>query len=394
MIPRFKPALGLNEILAALSTPRKNDIVKFEQDFADLMGQAHALAFPYGRTGLILLLEALGLKNKEIICPAYTCVVVPHAITFSKNRPVFIDCAPGEFNMDLDKAETVINENTGAIIATSIFGYPVDLDRLDKIKKRYPHIFIIQDCAHSFAAEWKGRPVQREGIAAIFGLNISKLLTSIFGGMITTDDSDLYKKLKQIRDQRLKKPTRKKSLKRILYLFAVYPAFWEPVYGVINKLERSGLLNKVAKYYDEAVIDMPEDYLEGMTRIEARVGKCNIARYENIIRNRCKLTDSYLQKLKTLDLAVKLPPRVEGATYSHFVVQVDSRQKWLQWGIKHGIQFGWIIEYNIPEMTPYINCNAKNHLNASYYSKKTINIPLFIKVRDRYICKKIIGNIS
>lgn len=389
MIPRLKPTLGLSELIAAFTKPHKEDVNNFEKDFASLMGQRFALAFPYGRTGLIFLLEALGLKGKEIICPAYTCVVVPHAITYSKNKPVFIDSAKDEFNMDLDKAEAAINENTGAIIATSIFGYPVDLDRLDKIKKKYPNILIIQDCAHSYAAEWKGRPVQREGSAAIFGLNISKLLTSIFGGMVTTDDEKLYEKLKQIRDQKIKKPTLKKSFKRILYLLSVYPTFYGPVYGIINKLERSGLLNRFTKYYDEEKIDMPNDYLEGMTRVEARVGRCNINKYESIISNRRKIADKYISYLNKLDLPIKLPPKVNGATYSHFVVQVNNRQKWLNWGIKHGIQFGWLIEYCIPEMKLYKDNYLDNYTKSSNYSKITINLPIFTKINDGLICKKI-----
>ena len=88
MIPRLKPKLGIREIAAALRPPRRDDVEQFEKAFAELMGQKFALAFPYGRTGLIFLIQALGLKDKEIICPAYTCVVVPHAIVYSGNKPI------------------------------------------------------------------------------------------------------------------------------------------------------------------------------------------------------------------------------------------------------------------------------------------------------------------
>ena len=147
MTPRLKPKLGSAEFRVALQLGDENDTLRFEKAFARLMGQKYALAFPYGRTGLICLLRALGLKNQEIICPAYTCVVVPHAIVYSGNRPVFVDCGYDSFNMDLDLAEHAITEKTGAIIATSLFGYPVDIDRLESIRRRYPLIHIIQDCA-------------------------------------------------------------------------------------------------------------------------------------------------------------------------------------------------------------------------------------------------------
>lgn len=293
MIPRLKPALGWKELTAAFSLPKQNDVERFEKAFAEKMGQKHAIAFPYGRTGIVMLLEALGLKGKEVICPAYTCVVVPHAIVTSGNEPVFVDSQEYDFNMDLGLVEEAITEKTGAIIATSIFGYPVNLDKLDMIKKEYPHIHIIQDCAHSFAAEWKGRPVQKEGVAAVFGLNISKLMTSIFGGMITTDDGELAERLVDLRNRKLKPASTNKSLRRFLYLLTVYPAFWGPVYGMVNWIERMGWLNYFVKYYDESEIDMPNDYLESMSKVEARVGIAQLSRYDKIIEERRSMAVYY-----------------------------------------------------------------------------------------------------
>lgn len=376
MIPRLKPTIGARELVAAFHPPRRNDVERFERSFAELMGQKHALAFPYGRTGLILLLEALGLKNKEVICPAYTCVVVPHAIVYSGNIPVFVDCEPDGFNMDLDQTAAKITNKTGAIIATSIFGYPIDLDRLDKIRFRYPHIHIIQDCAHSFDAEWKGRPVHQDGIATIFGLNISKILTSIFGGLITTDDDDVYQKLKIMRDQRLNRSDWKKSFRRLLYLMAVYPAFWEPVYGFINRLERSGLLNYFVKYFDEGKIDMPSDYFYQMASIEARVGMENVKRHNYIMKSRQEAADYYFECLENKPDFI-LPPKVEGATYSHFVVRVNDRNVWLQKGILMGVQLGWLIEYSVPEMKTYGGYRLINFPVAGKYARSVINLPVW-----------------
>ncbi len=395
MIPRLKPIIGLQEFIAALHLPRSGDLEKFETAFAQLVGQRHAVAFPYGRTGLLFLLRALGLEGQEIICPAYTCVVVPHAIVYSGNFPVFIDCERGGFNMDLDLAEQAINEKTGAIIATSLFGYPVDLDKLDQIRNRHPKVYIIQDCAHSFSAEWKGRPVQREGIAALFGFNISKILTSVFGGMITTDNEKLYKKMRQLCKQELNSASWQKSFRRFLYFVAVYPTFYEPVYSLINLMERLGLLNEFVQYYSAGKINMPKDYLENMSRIEARVGMVNVKRYSEIISNRQSAAAYYfenmdkfkgiLQNLNSSCSASELrgpnslllPPRVDGSTYSHFVILVSNREMWLQRGIKNGVQFGWIIEYNIPEMPSYGRHKPEEFPIAAGYSRAAVNLPVW-----------------
>lgn len=394
MIPRFKPTLGWQEFLAVLTPSRKDEVERFERDFAQLMGQKHAIAFPYGRTGLTLLLEAMGLEDKDVICPAYTCVVVPHAIVTSGNKPVFVDSQEEDFNMNLNLVPQVITENTGAIIATSIFGYPVNLDQLDQIRQQYPHIRIIQDCAHSFAAEWKGRPVQREGDAAIFGLNISKIITSIFGGMVTTDRDDLADKLRQLREKRLESPSWQKALKRRLYLMAIYPAFNHFIYGITNALERSGLLDRFVKYYDEGVIDMPSDYLVGMTRVEAKVGQIQVKRYHNIIRKRCQIAALYDLSLKDIS-NFQLPPLIKGATYSHYVARVPKKEKLLKNTLRSNIQLGQIIEYCIPKMQSYQSYSS-SFSNANQMSKTVINLPLSINSDEfsSVICalKKVLKN--
>jgi len=390
MIPRLKPTIGIKELVAALPPARMDDVQRFEQDFATLMGQKYALAFPYGRTGMMLLFEALGFKEKEIICPAYTCVVVPHSIVYSGNTPVFVDCEQGGFNMDLGKAEKAITEKTGAIISTSLFGYPVNLDKLDALKKKYPQIMIIQDCAHSFAAEWKGRPVQKAGVAAIFGLNISKMLTSIFGGMITTDNEELHSKLRRLRDETLLPADWKKSLRRLVYLISVFPALWEPIYGIINCLERYGLIDYFVQYYDESKIDMPADYLQQMTALEARVGRVNITLYEKIVENR-KAAARYYFNCFDDKLEFILPPQVPGATYSHFVVQVPDREKWLDKALRQGVQLGWLIEYSIPEMTAYGGHGLDKFSVSANYSRTTINLPVWGGEKlSQKVCKKLL----
>lgn len=376
MIPRFRPNLGWRELLAALTPPRSEDVERFERAFADEMQQRHAVAFPYGRTGLMLLLEALGIRGMEVICPAYTCVVVAHAIVLSGNTPIFVDSDARDFNMDLDKVPAAITERTGALIATSIFGCPVDLDRLDRIRASYPRLIVIQDCAHSFAAEWNGHPVQRAGRAAIFGLNISKIVTSIFGGMVTTDDDQLAHRLRAIRQIRLRPASMGKSIRRLLYLFAVYPSFWPPFYTLVNALERAGCLARFVKYYDESLIDMPLDCMEAMTAVEARVGRVQIGRYREIIRRRRAAATEYDQLLAGRE-RLALPPAIAGATYSHYTVRSDARDHWLRKGIQRGVQLGSLVEYSVPELRVYreryssVECPV-----AAQLAREAINLPV------------------
>ncbi|HBY55534.1 MAG TPA: hypothetical protein DEG23_01795 [Coxiellaceae bacterium] len=369
LIPRFKPFLGFSEFIRIFLPARSDAVSKFEQEFAKKMQQKYAIAFPYGRTGLIFLLKSLGLEGKEIICPAYTCAVVPHAIVFSGNIPVFVDSQLKDFNMDLDLVEEAISDKTGAIIATSIFGNPVNLDRLAEIKNKYPHIHIIQDCAHSFGAEWDGVRVNTAGVAAIYGLNVSKIITSVFGGMVTTDSRDVYENLKVFLKENLKPIGRAKSLKRRLYLLTIYMAFNSFIYSVVDFLERHGFLNRFVKYFDEKKIDMPSDYLDMMSPFEAEIGAIQSEKYDEIIakrRNIGYLYDELLEKSKEM-----------GKTFSHYPVLVSDRKKVLSDARKNGIQLGTIIDYSCENMQVYKEYRfvTRDHV-VDRLRKHMVNLPM------------------
>jgi len=384
MIPRLKPSLSKDELIAASSFWGKTKIEDFERAFAKLQKAKYALAFPYGRTGLMLAIEALDLVNVEIICPAYTCIVVAHAIVKSDNIPVFVDSELDSFNMDWELVERAITEKTGAIIATSIFGYPVDLDAVQRIKARYPKIRIIQDCAHSFAAEWNGKAVQSVGDCAIFGLNISKLMTSIFGGMVLTDNIELYGKLKELRSRKLVKPSILKSLKLWLYLNAVYFGFNSFVYSFVNRCERSGLLEKFVSYYDENLIDMPKDYLEEMRPIQARVGIVQCGKYQKIIAHRRRIASLYHKHLKKLTY-LTLPKDNFGVTYSHYVIKTKDAYEIINYFRCNGIQLGELIDYHIPSMLAYKNHRYFSNGNSESWPGNVINLPVHGGVTENVV---------
>lgn len=377
MIPRLKAALGLSELKAAFTFPRSDDVNKFEKEFARLADQKYAVAFPYGRTGLVAVIKALGIEKAEILCPAYTCVVVPHAIVTSGNTPVFLDSNPDDMNMELRLVDVAITPNTKAIITTSIFGYPVNLNLLDEIRKRYPDIIILQDCAHSFFCEWDKRPVHKEGVCAIYGLNISKIMTSIFGGIVTTDDENFANKLIATRDQFLTPASLVKSLKRFLYLLAIYPAFSNIGYGIVNRLERSGFLDHFVKYHDPTLIDMPNDYLQAMAPVEARVGITQCYKYSQIIEHQRKLARLYFNGLKDVT-GLELPSWNDGATWSHFVVRTEFAKLLIDACLAKGIQLGELIDYHIPSMPAYQNYKYFGSGYASNLPGKVINLPMHI----------------
>jgi len=393
MIPRLRPCLDKKELLN-LFLPKSYDFLsQFEDKFSEILNSKHAIAYPYGRTALLFILKALGLKNEKIICPAYTCVVVAHAIIKSCNQPIFIDSQLYDYNMDLNLVENAIKRGARVLLATSLFGYPVNLDQLDNLKKNYPELIVIQDCAHSFGANWKGRLVQKEGICAFYGLNISKLITSIFGGMVTTDNDEIAGKLKIIQQNELIRPTWKKSILRRIYLFAVFFGFKNVFYNLVNYLENKNKLKRFVQYYDEAVIDFPNDYLVAMTNLEAKIGIIQLDKYTKILEHRRKLAQFYRDCLLAIN-TLELPPMVEGATYSHFVPKTFKKRELIEYARKAGVQLGGIIEYCIPEMEFYRTNYPQewNFPNAHSFTNATINLPMNVNKKESQKVINIIKN--
>lgn len=403
MIPRLKPYLNHQEVLA-LFRSQINMVEEFEQAFASAFGVSHAISYPYGRSALWAFFKALGLENVEVIQPAYTCVVVAHATVLSGNIPRFVDIDLTDYNMNLDQLEAAINERTHVIIATHLFGYPMDINRIDEIVRRaearYGHkIWVIQDCAHSFGGAWQGKPVVSAGDAALFGLNISKTITSIFGGMLTTNDPELARRLRQWRDANYTRASIFKSLYRSLYLLAIYPAFNNTLYGFVYWLqEETPLLDFFTKaYHLDETVHFPPDFQELMMPVEASVGLVQLKKFEDILRRRRENAEFYSEHLQGV-AGLVLPPLVDGATYSHYVVRVKDRVGAMKSLARKGIQLGQLIEYSVPHMPTYLSyTHGDGFENSLMCSQNTINLPVYASLRHRerkYIVQQMMGRVG
>ena len=400
MIPRLKPPIGKEEI-RALFYFHPNHIKEFERNFAETFSARHAAAFSYGRSALWAFFHAMGIKNAEIIQPAYTCSVVGHATVLSGNIPKFVDINLTDYNMNLDLIAQAINERTRAIIPTHLFGYPMDVESVLEIvrdaENRYGRkIFIIQDCAHSFEAEWKGKSVINSGDAALFGLGISKQITSIFGGVMTTNDADTAEKLRTWRDKHFKEKSWLEKWKRRFYLLASATAFNRFIYGLTFWLqENTKMLKRLTDaYHLDNAIHFPPDYDRHLSAPEAAVGMEQLKKYHAFKEKRREIARYYFENVTPPDGWVT-PPRVEGATYSHFVIRVPDRKKVLEKAASEGVQFGQLIEYSMPHLPAYRQyAGDEAYPNSLLASRTTINLPIYpsLSAQDLNRVLRIVSN--
>lgn len=392
MIPRFKPSFGLEE-LKAFFVPTPRAVEKFEREFARTFRSSYALSFAYGRSALVAFLKAMEIKDSEVVMGAYTCVAVSHAVVLSGNVPKFTD-ADEAFNMNLNEAEAKINDKTKVIVVSNTFGYPVDADRVNAIAK-FNHLFVIQDCAHCFGAAWRGKTVCNEGDAAIFGLNISKQISSVFGGVLTTNNHEIYQKVKAWRDRNCRKPSVAEHIKTLAYFFASFIAFHPLVFRLVSHFDYVGerKLGRMTKYYREDMIDFPSDAFRTLLPVEARIGIAQLKKYPFIAQRRREIAQFYHDHLKNVP-GILLPPLMDGATYSHYVIRAPNRKEVMKKLAKRGIQAGFLIEYSIPELSVYAPYRDGTYPNAHAYARSAINLPLYPELSERdlnSITRSLIG---
>jgi len=363
----------------ALLKRNKGAVERFEKAFARQFQAVDAIAFPYGRSAQWAFFKAIGIEGSEIIMPAYTCSVVAHAVVLSGNTPVFIDINLEDYNMNLEMVADAITPKTQVIIATNTFGYPQDVEHLEAIVKeaeeRYgKKIWLMQDCCHAFGAEWKGRMVGASGDVAVYAFNISKIMTSIFGGMLTFQDQRLAATVRAWRDAHYRDANLWKGIRRRLYLLAVYAAFINWIYGLTWWLaEKTPLLNRWTRsYHLDERIRFPPDYRDKMLDLEAAVGLAQLKKYSEIIAYRRKKVLWYDQNLRGRHGWV-LPPIVEGATYSHYVVSVPDRGDVKREYAQKGIEVGEVIQYYIPGMSCYEGLVDAVYPNARKASLGVVN---------------------
>lgn len=182
----------------------KGEYVKqIESVAADFLGVKHVVAVNSCTTGLMLVLSCLALEG-EVITPSFTFSATTQALIWNNLKPVFADIDQDTLNIDITDIKNKITKSTSAILATHVFGNPCYYSLLNNIAETYD-LKLVFDAAHAFGSIYTlNVPVGCGGVAEIFSLSPSKVLTAGEGGLITTNDSTLADKLRAAREYGLK----------------------------------------------------------------------------------------------------------------------------------------------------------------------------------------------
>ncbi|WP_323017812.1 DegT/DnrJ/EryC1/StrS aminotransferase family protein [Castellaniella sp.] len=174
---------------------------EFEREFAAWAGTRHAIALANGTVALDLALQGLGIgAGDEVIVTPRTFLASASCIVNAGAVPVFADVDPDSQNITADTIRAVLTPCTRAVICVHLAGWPCDMDSImDLARER--NLLVIEDCAQAHGARCKGRPVGSIGHVGAWSFCQDKIMTTGGeGGMVTTDDTDLWKRMWAYKD--------------------------------------------------------------------------------------------------------------------------------------------------------------------------------------------------
>jgi dTDP-4-amino-4,6-dideoxygalactose transaminase len=177
------------------------EVESFERDFAGYVGARECVGVSNGTAALHLALMACGVgAGDEVIVPANTFFATPEAVSAAGATPVFADVDPVTYNLDPAKTEAAVTERTRAVIPVHLYGQPADLDAVDEVAKRH-NLTVIEDAAQAHGARYKGRRVGALARAGCFSFYPGKNLGAYGeGGAVTTDDPEVARRVRLLRD--------------------------------------------------------------------------------------------------------------------------------------------------------------------------------------------------
>jgi perosamine synthetase len=205
MIPIAKPIISDEEVEEVVKVLRSGFIAQgprvaeFEENFAEYVGVKHAVATSSGTTALHLALLAADIgPGDEVITTPFSFAATGNSILYVGAKPVFVDIEKKTYNIDPEKIEEAITENTRAIMPVHLYGQPADMDPINDTADAHD-LTVVEDSAQAHGATYNGKKTGCLGDMGCFSFYPTKNMTTSEGGIITTDNAEMAEKARILR---------------------------------------------------------------------------------------------------------------------------------------------------------------------------------------------------
>jgi len=297
---------------------------------------------PQCRLGIYLVLRHLLGEKKKVVLTPYTLYDVVNMVICAGGQPVFADIERATCNSDPADIDRTIDDQTGAVLMTHLHGLACPVEEIVAICMR-KNVPLIEDVAQGLGAKVNGRALGSFGAASFYSFGVWKNVNSFYGGMIATDDRDLYDTTRQ---QIRHFPFFETSLvlKRLLHCLFGEIATCPPVfsistfplvrYGYLHKVRAiNGLWGNFAPVFRDKI---PESYFRQMTPMQARLVNHQLDLIDEHCRKRVQRARLYHQGLSDIQEVLLPPMREDGShIYLTFPIQVPDRRNLVSYLMKN-----------------------------------------------------------
>lgn len=331
-------------VLSGRTTCSEEDVAALEKRVAELMGIEHGICVSHGRTGIYLALCHLIEPGQNVVLSPYTFHEIINMVLCAGGRPVFADIEADSCSIAASEVERLIDDDTGAVIATHLFGISCDIEAISEIC-RDRGVPLIQDAAQCFGAHINGRHLGTFGDAGVFSFSFVKNVPSLYGGMVVTQDDALQDYIRgALESLPYESPARLIGLTlrsiaydvmtaNVLFQFITFPLFR---FGYLRNADALGRLVET-EHDPVAYRQIPKQYLKRMTPLQARLVAEQLDDVDRHSRARVAHARAYHSGLSDIP-DIQLPLlREDGADiYLSLPVQVPDREKLLKHMMRQG----------------------------------------------------------
>ena len=252
-----------------------------ESLFKERVSAEHAVAVNSGTAALHCALVAAGIgPGDEVVVPTLTFIATVNTVIATGAKPVLVDVEPDTFNTSPELVAEKITGRTKAIIPIDYAGMPVDIRGFEELAEDHG-LILIEDAAEAVGAEYRGKPVGGFNHITCFSFHIAKQVTTVEGGIITTDDPDFAEKCRLVRS-----------------------------HGMVERDEHVYL-----------------GFNYRMTDIQAAIGIAQLRKLDKFLEHRAEIASRYMEALRGLVEFQRMPDYVTRHPWMFFPVLVEERDK-------------------------------------------------------------------
>ncbi len=351
-----------------------------------LLNSKHVIFFDSGRTALFSILQSLALQpGDEVLTQAFTCVAVPNSIIWAGGTPVYVDCKLENFTMSVKDLSEKITPRSKVLIIQHTFGHVADVEKLVRVAREH-NLYVIEDCAHSLGSMIDGQNAGTFGDASFFSFGRDKAISSVFGGMISTNDSNLADNLESI----------EKQFPNASFFWVFQQLVYIPIMHIVRETYDFGvgksLLSLVKKlkiiskpvYKEEHTGLKPKFVFHKFSNALAILALHQFSKLGHTVQHRRKISEIYEKAFD--DSAFIKPKTSKEESLLRYTVSHIRAHYILRLMAKKGIYLGnWYTSVLAPQdvdldLAKYLKGSCPN---AEKLSQSTLNLPTDVHITDR-----------